>query len=938
MIWRAIRRFWTASISRQLILGIALVHAVLMTIFVFDLVSRQGNFLVEESRQQAMALADTLAANGTSWVIANDFVGIEEVIESQSSYPGLRYAMFIDRGGQVLGYTDRAQVGQYVSDAVSRRLLEAPPEAQLMIDDRMLIDVAQPIMAGDRHVGWARVGVSREGIAANLHVITGEGLAYTAAAIAIGVLFAWVMGKGLTRDIHRLAGFAHAIGAGERTDRVILDRPDELGQLSQDMNEMLETLVARERELAVAHAQILADEERLRYALEGSNDGLWDWDIPTNEVYLSPRWKEMLGYGDDEFANAYESWQRAVHPADLPGAMASLQGHLQDAAKSFEILHRLRHKDGSWRWMLSRGVALRDTDGNPYRMVGTHVDVTDQKQLEETLSAERERALVTLHSIGDAVITTFADGAIDMLNPVAEQLTGWSSHDAHLRPIREVFAIVDEVSRSPLPDPVMRCLRQGIVVTIKAPALLIHREGWEVSIEDSAAPIRDSTGRITGAVLVFHDVTESRKMQRELEQQARQDSLTGLLSRVFFDHRLAEATEEALQGLASHILVYIDLDQFKIVNDTAGHIAGDELLKQVAVLLRKHIRESDLLARLGGDEFGLLLVGCPLEQGVRVADEMRRELSEFRFTWRDQQFQLGASIGITVIDRDLADRNALSLADLACYTAKEQGRNRVHVYHPGDRELSQRRTEMQWVARIKSAISENRFVLYSQRIVPLNHAAPTREFREILVRMQDEDGRIVPPGQFIPAAERYDVMSDIDRLVIRDTCEWLRAHTTDNLFVSVNLSGGSLSNRSILDAIEEQLDELPELARHLCFEITETAAVGNLSQALDFIGRLKRKGVSFALDDFGSGLSSFSYLKTLPVDYLKIDGSFVRDLLDDPVDSVMIESISRVSKVMGIETIAEFVENEATLERLRDIGVDFAQGFAIEKPGPLHDL
>ncbi|MCU7855049.1 MAG: PAS domain-containing protein, partial [Candidatus Thiodiazotropha sp. (ex Lucinoma borealis)] len=441
---QSLKQIWTASIRRQLMLGIAMVHAVLMTIFVFDLVSRQSSFLVDESRKQATSLAETLAANGTSWVLANDYIGMEEVIHSQHSFPGLHYAMFTDLHGQVLAFTDREQVGRYASDPISVQLIDSPSETRVLIDNQLLIDVAHPIMIKQRHIGWARVGISRAGIASNLEVVTNEGLLYTVLAIAVGVLFAWVMSRGLTQDTRRLAAFANRIESGERKEHCLLDRPDELGQLAYDMNRMLDTLVEREQEVAAMHTQILADEERLRYALEGSNDGLWDWDIINDQVYYSPRWKEMLGYRSQEVANTFASWEERVHPDDLPKALASIDAHMLDASKSLEILHRLRHKDGSWRWILSRARALRNTQGKPYRMVGTHVDVTEQKRLETVLSEERERALVTLHSIGDGVITTFADARIDYLNSVAEILTGWSKEDAHLRSLEEVFPIVDE--------------------------------------------------------------------------------------------------------------------------------------------------------------------------------------------------------------------------------------------------------------------------------------------------------------------------------------------------------------------------------------------------------------------------------------------------------------------------------------------------------------
>jgi diguanylate cyclase (GGDEF)-like protein/PAS domain S-box-containing protein len=707
-----------------------------------------------------------------------------------------------------------------------------------------------------------------------------------------------------------------------------------LGQLALDMNRMLDTLVEREDEVESMNTRIRGDEERLRHALEGSNDGLWDRDLITDEVYYSPRWKEMLGYQDHEIANHVSSWRERVHPEDLPGVLTRIQAHLDDPAKPYENLYRMRHKDGGWRWILARGRARRDAEGRLVRMVGTHVDATEQKRLETTLYEERERALVTLRSIGDGVISTDAEGHITFINPIAENLTGWRNEEAGGRTLEEVFPLIDEITREPIESLVERCLREGHVIGLGTHTLLINREGKEIAITDSAAPILSESGSINGMVLVFHDVSAARLMQRRIEYQAMHDSLTGLWSRSAFDQRLEQQVDQATRGEGEHVLIYIDLDQFKVVNDTVGHVAGDELLKQVATLLQKHTRESDILARLGGDEFGLLMIGCDLDHGIKVAEKLREQLADFPFVWENHHFQIGASFGIVLIDRDLPNSNALSLADLACYSAKDQGRNRVHVYQPDDQQMVERRSEMKWVLHIKAALNEERLVLYSQRLQPLSREPGSRDFREVLVRMINDDG-LVLPGQFIPAAERYNIMHRIDEWVIRKASDWLLRPEHSAVHLFINLSGGSLANRHILELIEERLQQHPELGERICLEITETAAIGNLQQALNYMERLKRRKVTFALDDFGSGLSSFNYLKTLPVDYLKIDGCFVRDLLDNPVDAAMVESICHISMQMGIETIAEFVEDRELIDWLTAIGVDFAQGYGIEKPKPL---
>lgn len=935
----ALKQLWTRSITRQLMLGIALVHAVMMTIFVFDLVERQRTFLVTESAKQAVSLAETLAANGTSWVLSRDFIGIEEVIESQNKYPGLRYAMFTDLEGRVLGYTDRSEVGRFLGDPISRRLLKAVPATLTLMETPLLVDVAHPVMTHGRHIGWARVGISRASIAANLALVTREGLLYTFAAIGIGIIFAWFMARSLTRDIRHLAAFSNRIRAGTRDDLLTVDRVDELGYLAVAMEQMRDQLALREQELQEAHQQLHDKEERFRFALDGSSDGLWDWDIASGEVYYSPRWKEMLGYKEDELQNSFQTWHNLIHPDDAEEAARKVEQHLADPRHPFEIRHRLRHKEGSWRWILSRGRALRDpVSGFPLRMVGTHVDISEQKRLEQVLVEEREKAQVTLSSIGDGVITTDAHGQVEFLNPVACELTGWSSEEAKGRPLAKVFPIVDELSHKPVANPVGRCLREGRVVVMSGHNLLINRNGKEISIEDSAAPIHNNTGQVMGAVFVFHDVSEARQLQRQLEHQALHDDLTGLWNRRAFEQKLSELVSEARQGEGEHTLVYIDLDQFKVINDTVGHLAGDELLKQVATLLRKEILQSDFLARLGGDEFGLLLVECPLQLATLRSERLRKRLIEVPFTWASKSFQIAASFGLTAINAELPDGNALALADLACYGAKEQGRNQVHVYHPNDQELADRRNEMDWVGRLKNALDEERLLLYCQRIQPLRKCPEGESplMQELLIRMRDEEGRLVMPHQFIPAAERYAIMHQIDLWVIEHVCAWLRRIDDQRTCFFINLSGSSLGNPSVVEAIEAQLRENRSLCTRFCFEISESAAISNLAKTAAFMEQLKERGARFSLDDFGGGLSSFTYLKKLPVDFIKIDGSFIRSLLDDPVDAAMVESIAHISRQMNIQTVAEFVESEAILKRLAEMGVDHAQGYAIERPHPLH--
>jgi len=415
------------------------------------------------------------------------------------------------------------------------------------------------------------------------------------------------------------------------------------------------------------------------------------------------------------------------------------------------------------------------------------------------------------------------------------------------------------------------------------------------------------------------------------------DQLTGLVNRNEFDRHLNNALDSAKCNNISHVLLYLDLDQFKVINDTCGHQAGDELLSQLALLLREEVRGNDILARLGGDEFGLLLENCPLDKAKVIAEDLRELVSDFRFVWRDKSFSIGVSIGMAKITKDAQGADeVLGAADIACYAAKDMGRDRVHVYKDDDSELLRRQTEMQWVSRIKNALEEGRFVLHQQQMRSLNRLNGTVRCAEFLVRMLDEQDNIIMPGAFIPAAERYGIMPLLDRWVVRSVIAYLAdnlsASEKSNSIFFVNLSSNSLSDSDFSTYIRQQITHYnipPEL---LCFEITETAAISNLSETVKFINEVRSFGCLFALDNFGSGLSSFSYLKTLPVDYLKIDGSFVRDIEMDPMNFAIVQAINEIGHVAGLHTIAEFVENEKTLESLRDIGVDFVQGYCIAHP------
>ncbi len=567
--------------------------------------------------------------------------------------------------------------------------------------------------------------------------------------------------------------------------------------------------------------------------------------------------------------------------------------------------------------------------------------LTRVRQTANDLFRQKEMAEITLSSIGDAVITTDIDARIESLNPVAEEMTGWKNAEARGRKLDEVLHIVNGLSREPEPNPVETCLRDRCVVGLGTNTVLVRCDGAEFVIEDSAAPIIDRNGIVVGAVMVFYDVSLIHRIPHLLSYHAAHDALTGLINRREFERRLSELLVQAKRSHQQHAMAYLDLDQFKLVNDTCGHAVGDRLLSQITYLLKEKVRDSDTLARLGGDEFGLLLENCSLERALHITEGLLGTVKDFRFVWQGYSFDIGVSIGLVPISEDsVSPAEVLSEADAACFTAKEKGRNRVQVYQPGDMEMARRHGEMQWVSRLHKALDENRFRLHCQTIAPLN--GDLAKHGEVLLRLEDEGGSLVPPMAFLPAAERYNLMPAIDRWVINAALaaigEYLRKQQDPpRLMCNINLSGASLGEPGLQDYIDEQfaLHQVPP--ETICFEITESVAIANLERAATLMHALRQKGCRFALDDFGSGLSSFAYLKTLPVDYLKIDGVFVKDVVHDPVARAMVQAIHTVGHVMGIKTVAEYVENEQILDVLRDIGVDYAQGYGIGHPRPMSE-
>lgn len=600
-----------------------------------------------------------------------------------------------------------------------------------------------------------------------------------------------------------------------------------------------------------------------------------------------------------------------------------------------------RRKNGSYYWNLVEISPIFSEQGQITHFLAIQKDITDRIEAEKRLRENQHRLRISerryrvcYDATPSMFFTVDKDGKIKSANRFGAEKLGYSVEELIATPLSRLHLECDKRSDD---EYLAACLNKPEVMQ-RCEIRMVRKDGTLFWAKQSARAIENTDGE-PRVFIVCEDITQSRDLSQQLSYQASHDALTGLVNRREFEKRLHRILETVHTNQSSHALCYLDLDQFKVINDTCGHVAGDELLRQLADLLRERIRKRDTFARLGGDEFGILLEHCSLEQASRVANTMRESIQDFRFSWGRKNFNVGASIGLVPITKASSDlAEVLSAADSACYTAKEQGRNRIHIYQHDDAELVRWRRQIQWVSPINQALEENRLQLHFQPIVPIKHCAEDRVNYELLIRMEDVTGCPVPPGTFLPAAERYNLATKLDRWVIETALKWLNRypqHLERLSLCFINLSGQSIGDHGLLKFIRRQFDEMNVPSHKICFEVTETAAIANLSRANHFIRELKRRGCRFALDDFGSGLSSFAYLKNLPVDFLKIDGLFVKDIVDDPIDLAMVRSINDIGHVMGKQTIAEFVENEAILSALRRIGVDYAQGYGIARPREL---
>ena len=755
-------------------------------------------------------------------------------------------------------------------------------------------------------------------------------LACLALATACGVF--WGRRRSYARQISKLHAdvveSAEAVAFGKRVS--LASAPPELGELGRTVNLLFDALENKDAQIR--------QRETLFHDLA---DVLPDLVLVHREriIFANRMASEPFGVSSDQLAGRPVT--DLIRPAYRNVAQKSIVARLagQSSTEPYEM--QLINGGDRGAWVEATSVLINYRGQQAVLTVAQNI--TYRKRIEASLRRNKQQAQYTLESIGEGIITSGTRGYIDYMNAAAEKLTGTKREVAIGKRLGDIVNLVDEGDRRDLGDPVIRSLTDRRRISMGSRALMISMAGeTELSIEMTASPIKGPDGSIAGVVVIMHDVSERRGLAQQMSYQAAHDPLTGLINRREFERHLGNSLQTVRDQDTSHVLCYLDLDRFKAVNDTCGHIAGDNMLREVSALIRDAVRESDYVARLGGDEFGMLLIGCPLKKARQIADDVIRAVKDYRFTWQDRIFTIGISIGLVEIGGEGGSiSDILSAADSACYVAKQRGRGQVHVYSAKDEVSARQRGEIHWLGLLQTALKKDRFELYSQPVISVAGKAVTGPAVEVLLRMHDDQGEIVLPSQFVKAAERYQLMSKVDRWVVQATLAAVgqgAIRLPENRSCGINLSGQTLGEPTFLEFVVDCLDHSQIDPSQICFEISESAVMSDLEHAQRFIGVLHGMGCQFGLDDFGSGVGSFASVRDLSIDYLKIDGVYTRDLDFDSLNHQVVSAITHLSRTLGIKVIAEQVEAQEDFIALRDLGVDFIQGFYIQEPRSLQKV
>ncbi len=746
-------------------------------------------------------------------------------------------------------------------------------------------------------------------------------------AIAVGVVL-WFMRRRLARRIKRLnEEMLEASRDASVGRRMTIPDDPETGKLAHTVNRLFDALAERDEKLQ-GRDRLFKDFARTLPEIVIIHD---ERILLANDSAASLVGLESAQLVGREIADLVKPAYRALFRKTVAKRMSG-----ESAPQRIEMQLINGNQSGLWVEAQSSNIEFRGRSA----ILTVARDVSHRKSLEVSLSRSKRQAQYTLESISEGVITTDNDGRIDYMNQAAETLIGTNRDDAAGHRIGELFSLVDDADRRPLGDPVERCLAMRRRVNMGRRAVLVSSDGeHEHSVEITASPVRGPSNSISGTVVVFHDVSELRGLTRKMSYQATHDPLTGLINRREFERRLDEAMDTAHADEAVHIVFYMDLDRFKAVNDTCGHLAGDNMLREVAALIKEQVRDSDFVGRLGGDEFGALLIGCPLEKARQIATDICNAVADYRFVWKDKIFNIGISVGLIEVSHASGTlQDIMSAADSACYMAKQQGRGKVHVYSARDEAVARERGDIQWLRQLQTALHEDSFELATQPIIAMSGHSDSGPSVEVLIRLQDGQSRATNSAEFLRPAERYQMMPQIDRWVINASLAAISSgeiKLTSHRSCAINLSSQTLGDEAFLGFVVDALDRSGVAPSSICFEVTEAAILSNVQHAQRFIEVLHGIGCEFSLDDFGSGLGSFSSLKHLPIDYLKIDGTYTRNLRSDLVNQEMVIAMIKLARTMQFRVVAEQVEHQEDFDWLRDAGVDFVQGRFVEAPALL---
>lgn len=680
--------------------------------------------------------------------------------------------------------------------------------------------------------------------------------------------------------------------------------------------------------------------KRLLLAIESGKVGIWDMDLEHETLNWDERMHELFGTTAEAFTNNMDAWRECIHPDDKA---KTIEDYYQALAgmKPLNIEFRIMHPKDGIKWIQTRGEVIRNSEGKPISVFGMTWDITEDKKLLQALSTQRERLHTTLKSIGDAVIVTNEYGHITFINPIAEKLIGCRSNDAIGRELYDICKIISEADGKQLENPVEKCLTIKQPTKLDEEAILINKQGIRFFIQNSTSPIILPSGDLTGCVLVLQDITMNRNLQEELKHQATHDVLTGLINRREIERKVSHVINNTRNSGNQHSLLFVDLDKFKIVNDTAGHAAGDELLKRLAAILQEAVRESDTVARLGGDEFAIMLPECDPDNAKTIADSIVHKFKNLNFQWNDKAYEIGASIGIVNFSTGaLSLEEVLSRADNACYSAKNAGGNTVRVYKENASESAQYLTEIKLFPKIKEAIKYDKFKLYTQIIKPLHADSGLKPHYELLLRLPDENGNEISPNIMLKLAERHNIMPEIDLWVIKQILLTYadKIIKAGNIDVSINVSAKSIASEHFHHVVDQYLSETEVPKERIGFELREGVFLQDLDTSQKFLRILEKHGCFISVDNFGKGLSTFSHIKNFRKLYIKIDGSFIKEIGSSDVDRAIVESINALAHKLKAKTIAEKVETQDVLTAAREIGIDFAQGYHVSKIIPLDDI